>query len=748
MPMSENKKFLIIDGNALVHRAYHALPPLTTKRGEVVNAVYGFLLVFLKALKDIKPDYVAATFDLAGPTFRHKQFKEYKAKRVKAPDELYQQLPRVKEILTAFDVPIYEKEGFEADDVIGTLTVKAPAGVESVILSGDLDNLQLVNEKTKVYTLRKGIKDTILYDVDEAKKRYDGLLPEQLQDYRGLRGDASDNIPGVSGIGEKTAIELLKTFGSLDNLYKEIEKGTKKAAGIKPSLLQKLKDNKEQALLSQDLAKIHCDVPIDFKLADCEFGRFDLETTKRALAKYEFNTLIQKLPEFINYKNQLAVKAGQVGLFGTSVKQEDNILIDIERLESQGIFSKQIAQVERDLIPVVKKMEQNGIKIDIAQLNTLSKTLEQKIARLQKNIFEKAGCEFNPNSPQQLSEVLFEKLQVSPLGIRKTPGGVISTGADELKKIRDSHPVVGLILQYRELFKLKSGFVDSLSVIINPKDGRIHPHFHQLGTETGRMSCSNPNLQNIPIKSELGRLIRQCFVAEQGYSLLSADYSQVELRIVAWLAGDKAGSELFRQGKDIHILTASRIFSIKPAEVSKAQRDFAKTLNYAILYGMGANGFARRAGIDRQKAKEFIERYFSEFEEIADFMKEQKDKARENGYCQTYFGRKRFLNEINSSDSRFRSQAERTAANMPVQGTAADIMKMAMVEIGKSVLNNDCRLILQIHDELLFEIKRDKIEQSAKKIKSAMENIVKDKVFLAVGTKVGDNWGEMSVNLE
>ncbi len=746
--MSENKKFLIIDGNALVHRAYHALPPLTTKRGEVVNAVYGFLLVFLKALKDIKPDYVAATFDLAGPTFRHKQFKEYKAKRVKAPDELYQQLPRVKEILTAFGVPIYEKEGFEADDVIGTLTVKAPAGVESVILSGDLDNLQLVNEKTKVYTLRKGIKDTILYDVDEAKKRYDGLLPEQLQDYRGLRGDASDNIPGVSGIGEKTAIELLKTFGSLDNLYKEIEKGTKKAAGIKPSLLQKLKDNKEQALLSQDLAKIHCDVPIDFKLADCEFGRFDLETTKRALAKYEFNTLIQKLPEFINYKNQLAVKAGQVGLFGTSVKQEDNILIDIERLESQGIFSKQIAQVERDLIPVVKKMEQNGIKIDIAQLNTLSKTLEQKIARLQKNIFEKAGCEFNPNSPQQLSEVLFEKLQVSPLGIRKTPGGVISTGADELKKIRDSHPVVGLILQYRELFKLKSGFVDSLSVIINPKDGRIHPHFHQLGTETGRMSCSNPNLQNIPIKSELGRLIRQCFVAEQGYSLLSADYSQVELRIVAWLAGDKAGSELFRQGKDIHILTASRIFSIKPAEVSKAQRDFAKTLNYAILYGMGANGFARRAGIDRQKAKEFIERYFSEFEEIADFMKEQKDKARENGYCQTYFGRKRFLNEINSSDSRFRSQAERTAANMPVQGTAADIMKMAMVEIGKSVLNNDCRLILQIHDELLFEIKRDKIEQSAKKIKSAMENIVKDKVFLAVGTKVGDNWGEMSVNLE
>ena len=746
--MSENKKFLIIDGNALVHRAYHALPPLTTKRGEVVNAVYGFLLVFLKALKDIKPDYVAATFDLAGPTFRHKQFKEYKAKRVKAPDELYQQLPKVKEILTAFDVPIFEKQGFEADDVIGTLTVKAPAGVESVILSGDLDNLQLVNEKTKVYTLRKGIKDTILYDVDEAKKRYDGLSPEQLQDYRGLRGDASDNIPGVSGIGEKTAIELLKTFGSLDNLYKEIEKGTKKAAGIKPSLLQKLKDNKEQALLSQDLAKIHCDVPIDFKLADCEFGRFDLETTKRALAKYEFNTLIQKLPEFINYKNQLAVKAGQVGLFGTSVKQEDNILIDIERLESQGIFSKQIAQVERDLIPVVKKMEQNGIKIDIAQLNTLSKTLEQKIARLQKNIFEKAGCEFNPNSPQQLSEVLFEKLQVSPLGIRKTPGGVISTGADELKKIRDSHPVVGLILQYRELFKLKSGFVDSLSVIINPKDGRIHPHFHQLGTETGRMSCSNPNLQNIPIKSELGRLIRQCFVAEQGYSLLSADYSQVELRIVAWLAGDKAGSELFRQGKDIHILTASRIFSIKPAEVSKAQRDFAKTLNYAILYGMGANGFARRAGIDRQKAKEFIERYFSEFEEIADFMKEQKDKARENGYCQTYFGRKRFLNEINSSDSRFRSQAERTAANMPVQGTAADIMKMAMVEIGKSVLNNDCRLILQIHDELLFEIKRDKIEQSAKKIKSAMENIVKDKVFLAVGTKVGDNWGEMSVNLE
>lgn len=745
------KKFLIIDTNALAHRAYHALPPLKTRAGVVVNAVYGFCLLFLKALKEIQPDFVLAAFDSKEPTFRHKEFAQYKAKRKKAPDELYEQIELIKQMLSAFSAPIFAIPGYEADDIIATacfLVQKKYANdnYEIVILSGDMDNLQLVNGKVKVYTMKKGIKDTVLYGIDEVKQRYGGLLPKQVVDYKAIAGDASDNIPGIAGVGDKTAIDLLLKFGSLENLYKGIAKNTKKAKEIKPGLLQKLKDYKSNGFASQKLATMRQDAPMTLDFDKLAFGDFSATKVADFLKQMEFTTLLPRVLALKQNEDKPSENAPkkQAGLLNGHLNNEENDTgQEIARLKNQGVLSDRIARLELKLIPVVKKMEKIGVKLDFKKLNALSLFLEKEIAKREKRIYQITKKKFNINSPQQVSEVLFSDLAISTLGLRKTPGGAISTNVEELKKIKDKHSIVSHILQYRKLFKIKTGFADALPRMINPKTGRIHPHFNQLGAETGRMSCSDPNLQNIPIKGALGEAVRKCFVAENGFELLSADYSQVELRVAAWLSGDKITTGLFKQGKDIHTITASRIFGIKESDVQKSQRELAKTLNYAILYGMGANGLSQRAGIPKNQAKEFIERYFEEFKELADFVAQQKEKGRDTGYSQTYFGRKRFLPEIDSHDNRLRAQAERIAANMPIQGTVADIMKMAMVEISEKLLNDDCRLILQIHDELLFEIKKDKIEQSAKKIKNIMENIVKDKVFLAVDAKIGDNWGEM-----
>lgn len=753
---SEIKRLLVIDGNALVHRAYHALPPLTTKKGELVNAVYGFLLVFLKALKDLRPGFVAATFDLKVPTFRHEAFEGYKAKRPKAPDELYVQLDKVKKVLRVLNVPIYEKEGFEADDIIGTIACQAPRKqahpkIETIILSGDMDNLQLVNEQTKVYTLRKGIKDTVLYDVEKVKARYDGLAPGQLQDFRGLAGDASDNILGVTGIGQKTAIQLLKDFGSLEKIYQYIARGSKEISKIRPAVLKKLQDYQEQAFLSQQLAQIHCQVPIDFNLPDCRFGQFNLQSAIGVFQEFEFFSLLPKITEFSdssqkveeNKSNSPNQSFNQASLLSSRVSGS-NILKEIDELEKRDFLSPEIAQVERKLTPVVRKMEENGVKVDISRLKRLSVDLEKEIGNLQKKIYQIVGIKFNLNSPQQLSEILFSKLKISPSGLRKTPGGVISTGAEELKKLEGIHPAIGLILHYREVFKLKSGFADSLSLIINPKDGRIHPHFHQMGTETGRMSCSEPNLQNIPVRTELGMAVRECFVAEKGWQFISADYSQIELRIAASVAGDKKMIALFRAGEDIHIMTASEVFNLPKEKVDKPSRDLAKTLNFGVLYGMGYVSFARRTGLARSKAKEFIERYFIEFEGIAGYVKKAKAMAKSQGFAQTMFGRKRFLPEINSKDQRLRSQAERIAVNMPLQGAAADVIKMAMVELAdQKIINQHCRLALQIHDELLFEVEESFVAKAVSAIKKIMETVVQLDVPLKTEIKIGYNWGQL-----
>ncbi len=728
------EKFLIIDSHSVLHRAYHALPPLKTRKGEVVNAVYGFCLIFLKVLNEIKPDFIAAAFDLPEPTFRHKEFEKYKAKRPVYPEELYLQIERIKEIMKVLRIPVFEKAGFEADDIIGTINFLISKKqlfpkIEIVILSGDLDALQLVDSQTKVWTMKKGIKETIFYTPKEVKERYQGLTPGQLPDFRGLKGDPSDNIPGVSGIGEKGAIKLINDFGSLENLYQEIKENSQKAGAIKEGIRKKLKEYEEQAFFSKKLSQIQKDVPIEFNLGECRFGDFDKKEVIKIFNELEFYTLVDRLPAD----------------FSAEDKKEDKIEDKIEQFLKEDIFSEKVYKIEKRLIPLVRQMEENGIKIDKKNLKLLSEELGKKIEFLEDKIFEISGREFNLNSPSQLSEVLFERLKIPFEGIKKTSSGAFSTGSQELQKLKNKYPIIRFILEYRQAFKLKSSFVEKLKKLINPKDQRIHPNFHQLGAETGRMSCSEPNLQNIPIKTELGRKIRKCFVAEKDNLFLSADYSQMELRIAASLAKDRKMIDFFNQGKDIHRAVASEIFQLPEKEISGEQRNLAKALNFGIFYGMGARAFSRNAAISFKEAQQFIKKYFKEFSVLSKYREDSIKEVRKKGFAETYFGRKRFLAEINSIDQRLKAQAERMALSTKIQGTASDIIKMAMVDLfDKGIIDKDCRLILQIHDELLFEIKKEKLNYKSQRIKEVMEKIEKFEAPLKVKIEIGQNWGEIT----
>ncbi len=709
----KNKTLVLIDGHALVHRAYHALPPLNTGSGELVNAVFGFSSILLKTLKDLAPDYIAATFDLAGPTFRHKEFEEYKATRVKAPDELYAQIGRVKDVLKAFNIPVFESPGFEADDLIGTIA-KSISNKQSavnnknakkekikvIIVTGDLDTLQLVDDNISVYTLKKGVKETMLYDAAAVAERFEGLSPGQMNDYKGLKGDPSDNIPGVPGVGEKTAIELLKKYGTLEKLYKEVEKQTtnsqrltvnKKHPSTRPAaslrvnskkLLEKLLEFKEQAFFSKYLATIKQDAPIKFKLADALTRDFDKEKVIKLFKELGFYSLVNRLPEFD--KNGRIVKAENnqrppaprgdspaaaggefygalpLGLAPTTAEK-------IEQARAQGVLPDRIYQLEKDLAPVISQMEKNGIRLDIAWLKKLSQKVGSELATLEKNIVKLAGQEFNVNSPQQLSQILFEKLGLQVKGLKKTPGKVISTAAAEIEKLKGQHKIIEFILRQRELAKLKNTYIDALPLLVG-QDGRLRTSYDSLGTTTGRLSSKNPNLQNIPIRTELGNEIRKAFVAEPGHKLLSADYSQIELRVVAHLAQDKEMIRIFKEGKDIHNATAAEILGIPEEEVSKDQRRLAKVLNFGVIYGMSLHGFAEAAGVDLARAKEFIKKYFAEFNGVARFIDKIKKDAARDGFVQTLFGRKRFIPEINSSAWNLKQAAERMAINMPVQG--------------------------------------------------------------------------------
>lgn len=764
----QNKTLVLIDGHALVHRAFHALPPLNTGRGELVNAVYGFVLVLLKVLKELKPDYLVATFDLAGPTFRHKEFEEYKATRVKAPDELYAQVGRVKEVLRAFNVPILEKEGYEADDIIGTVvkTVnRQRPTVNSIIVTGDLDTLQLVNDKTKVFTLKKGVKDTILYNEKAVVERY-GLKPEQIADFKGLKGDPSDNIPGVPGVGDKTAADLLKEYGSIEKLYRKLEKfevGSKKSE-VKfknEKLAEKLLEHKEQAFFSKYLATIKCEAPIKFNLHDALAHDYDKRKIIKLFKELGFYSLIDRLPASPEPpRGEPRAEKGQEKEISEaeprklpSDEERDPSYEKIEQARAQGVLSEKIYQIEKELVPVIRQMEKNGIKINTEYLKKVGQKVSKRISELESKIHKIAGTTFNINSPQQLSEVLFSKLGIQTKGLKKTPGKVISTAASELEKLKGQHEIIDLVSDHRELVKLKTTYIDALPKLVAP-DGRLHTSYDQLGTATGRLSSRNPNLQNIPVKTDLGREIRKAFMADEGFELLSADYSQIELRVVAALSQDKNMIRAFEGNQDIHILTAAEIFGVKPAQVTSAMRQAAKVLNFGVIYGMSIHGFAQAAGVDFEKAKIFIEKYFKEFSGVARYIEKTKREAAQNGYVQTLFGRKRFIPEINSSAWNLRAAAERMAINMPIQGTAADLIKMAMVQVANRLLHIakskddkpsaiSPKLLLQVHDELVFEVPEKEVRRTAVEIKEIMENTYKLVVPLKLEIEVGDNWGQM-----
>jgi len=741
MPKGARKTLIILDANALIHRSFHALPDLRTPKGELVNAVYGFTSILLKVLREFNPDYIAAAFDVAGPTFRDEEYKEYKAKRIKAPDELYAQIPKIKEVLGAFNISIYEKQGFEADDVIGTIAKliqrkQAYPKVETIIVSGDLDTLQLVDKYTKVYTMRKGLLDTVVYDEEAVKKRFDGLTPSQMIDYKGLRGDPSDNIPGVTGVGEKTAIQLLLKFGSIDNIYKKLKKSGVALEGIRPKIQEKLVQYKDQALFSRELATIRKDTPIDFNLEDLAWRNFDKSGIERVFSELGFRSLLNRL--LIIDNPQPATRNPQ------PTTQSEAIYDKIEAFYKDGIFSKEIYELEKMLVPIINNMEETGIKIDKKYFAELLQEISKDLNCAENGIYKSLGKKLNINSPQQLSEALFTDLKLSTKGLKKTPGGVVSTAAPQLEKLENAHPVIKELLKYRELQKLYSTYIKPLPEMADSKD-RIHTSFDSLGTSTGRISSKDPNLQNIPIRGEWGFKIRKGFIAEEGFKFVAFDYSQMELRVAAHVSGDAKMQEFFVEEKDIHAMTAAEVFGINEGEVTSDMRNRAKALNFGVLYGMGVNGFAKSAEISRDDAQIFIDNYFGRFPKILEYLEKTKEFARNNGYVSTIFGRKRYIPEINSSNPGLRSQAERMAINHPIQGTAADIIKKAMVEItnNQQPMTNDIRLLLQIHDELLFEIKDDIIKNIMTPIKNIMENIYTLRAPLRVCVAQGSSWDEL-----
>jgi DNA polymerase-1 len=861
------KKLVLIDSNALVHRAFHALPMLTAPDGTPTNAVYGFVSVMLKMMTDLKPDYIAATFDLAGPTFRHEEYEEYKAHRVKAPDELYAQIPVVKKLLASFGVPVYEQAGYEADDVLGSIAemAKKTPDLQVVIMTGDLDTLQLVDgHKVVVFTLRKGVTDTILYDEAMVNERY-GLAPEQVADWKGLKGDPSDNIPGVPGVGEKTATALIQEFGSIEKLYEAIEEGVVKKP-LTEKLIAKLIEHKDMALFSKRLATIIRTVDVQFDLEKTDWHKYvdmaaleiqcrdlgfyslmkrvntalgtaikattaqslDLDGTREPLADVARTVdTADALPDGTTVAVQLLSDERGIALTvdgqetvmspevvpdktltryttirGHDLKPLIKKMTDVTVLNGRELFDTAIAawllnpdqreytldrvyyetasqalpseqsqwplavwrlapllwdrmksldllpvftDIEMPLIPILARMEQTGILVNTETIRDLLESSSKQLAELEQKIYELAGMEFNINSPAQLGEVLFTKLVIKGK-VRRTGGGAPSTAAPELEKLREEHPIIPLILEYRELNKLKSTYIEPFPSLI-AADGRLHTTYNQGGAGTGRMSSSNPNLQNIPTRTELGQQFRAAFIAAPGTQLVSFDYSQLELRLIAHAAHDETMTAAFRAGEDIHTRTASEIFGVVPADVTKDMRRQAKVLNFGIIYGMGVLGFARAAGVSRDTAKKFIEEYFTRFHGVARYMEHTKDEAFKQGYVTTLFGRRRPVPDIKSRIPQLVAQAERMAINHPLQGTGADIVKLAMIGVDRFIqehhLTDIVRPLLQVHDELVIEIASDRVAELAPQIKSIMENVHALDVPLIVDVKAGSDWAHM-----
>jgi DNA polymerase-1 len=894
----ERPLLLLFDGNALVHRAFHALPPLTQRKtGELVNAVYGFASTLLKVFADFKPTHWAIAFDRPTPTFRHEMFEEYKAQRPATPEELKGQIKRVHRLVEAFHIPVFEIDGFEADDVLGTLSRQADEqGIETIIVTGDNDMLQAVLPRVKTLAPRRSLTDTVLYDEEAVEQKY-GIRPEQLADLKALAGDVSDNIPGLPGVGEKTATKLLQQYGSLRGIYDHID-------DIAPDKLRDtLREYRNRAFQNKELSTIVKDVPIKLDLKTCQVSRYDRNEVARLFQELEFINLLPRLPQMkaessqasavkshmantetalgeligelekaeglaidVETTGEKAVTADLIGiaispgrgkafyiplghqglsqppqlplarvtarlkpvlenastgkvaydgkhvmavlagcgvklenldfdpmlaayllgekslglkalafnklgmeivtpteLTGTGKKQSSLALLEAsrvaghactsvdvvwglkERLEAelrqQGLWQL-FTEVEMALVPVLVAMEDNGILLDTDLLREMSLEMGKELLRLEKEIYGSVGHQFNINSPQQLGKVLFEDLRLPQS--RRTKTGY-STEASVMEALRGVHPVIELILQYRQLSKLKSTYVDALPALVNHKTKRVHTTFNQTGTTTGRLSSSDPNLQNIPIRTELGNKIREAIIAPPGAFLLSADYSQIDLRVLAHLSRDPSLIAAFDQDEDIHASTASKLLGIPEKEVTSEMRRNAKTVNFGVIYGMSDYGLEQATKLSREEAARFIALYFEKYPKVKEYLEATKEQARKLGYVQTVLGRRRFLPEVNSANRMVREAAERMAINAPVQGSSADIIKIAMINLHREMekRNLKSKMLLQIHDELLFEVPEAEVAEMKSLVSEIMPHAFELRVPVKIDIKLGKNWAEM-----
>ncbi|MDE2038342.1 MAG: hypothetical protein KGI69_03955 [Patescibacteria group bacterium] len=785
------KRLILLDAHAILHRAYHALPDFATTDGAPTGALFGLSTMLIKIIEDLKPEYLVACYDVKGPTYRHEAYEGYKAQRKKADDDLVAQMASSRDIFAALGIPIYDKQGYEADDMLGTIVEQLTGAperrdpeLEIVIASGDMDTLQLVSDerRVKVYTLKKGIKDTVMYDEGAVRARF-GFGPELIPDYKGLRGDPSDNIPGIKGVGEKTATSLITAFGHIEDMYRELGAGNEKAfakAGLTPRLIQIVKDGEEDAEFSKVLATINRSAPIEFHMPEPFAESLDMEKANSLWTKLEFRSMGQRLKQAISGKKAPAadpapvralpapeaLKKAALALWlvdsGITDPQLQDILdfahTDDFESASKAVFAaldgrglrRVYEDIELPLIPVIGAMEKRGIKVDRGMLAGLSKEYHRTLAGLEERIWKEAGTEFNIASPKQLGDILFDKLGLKPKNAKKTGGGARSTRESELEKMRDMHPVVPLIFEYREVSKLLSTYIDAIPPLLDGDD-RLHTHFIQAGTTTGRMASVEPNLQNIPVKSELGKKIRYAFIPEKGFKLVSFDYSQMELRIAAFMSGDEKLIDIFRKGEDVHTAVAASVFKVAPAEVTPEMRRRAKVINFGIIYGMGVMALKQNLGSTREEAQTFLNGYFETFSALASYLDQIKEDAARRGYTETFYGRRRYFEGIASKIPYIRAAAERMAVNAPIQGTEADIIKLAMAKIDGYIrangLESDAFQLLQVHDELVCEIREDKADEVAKEIERIMESVIGPKetkgVVMKAAASIGDDWGSL-----
>ena len=766
------KTLLLVDAYAMIYRAYYAFirAPRMNSKGENTSAIYGFVVTLEDLIKRIKPTHVAVAFDPSGPTFRHEAFEEYKAQRQETPEDIRWAIPQIKQILSAMNIPILEMSGYEADDLIGTLSKQAEqVGFEVYMATPDKDYGQLVSEHVFMYRPRHtgGFEKMGPKEVCE---KYGLQSQSQVIDLLGLMGDSSDNIPGCKGVGEKTAVQLLQQFGSIDNLLANTNQ-------LKGALQRKVQEQVQEIRFSRFLATIKTDVPIVFDEQSLVCQERNWEQLAQLYRDLEFNSLLKQAPKELLKpapKTTKKVQEATLDLFASMETPSESLVNDattrpnlqIEERLAAYLLNPELAfnpnipvqwdalqadsalwalyqDVELPLVQVLKEMEQEGVRVDVDMLRNAEKELTIELNALEQQVYHLTNKTFNINSPKQVGEILFDELKLDSKH-KKSKSGSYSTSEEVLLSIKDKHPVVGLILTYRELKKLISTYIAALPTYINPTTGKIHTTYNQTTTATGRLSSSNPNLQNLPIRSERGQLIRRAVIPDDGCMFLSADYSQIELRLMAHFSQDPHLLQAFHSGQDIHAATAAKIFGIPIEQVTKEQRRQAKTANFGIIYGISAFGLSQQLDCSRTEAKALIDGYFAAFPGVIDFIERQKELARNTGYAITLFGRKRYLPDILSRNATVRSFAERNAVNSPIQGTAADIIKMAMVTINRRLKEEGlkAKMIMQVHDELNFNVPMDEVERVKQIVVNEMQNVVHLSIPLIADCGVGKNWFE------